>query len=675
MEAGRRAPPLAPEHARGPLEIRSVLGYFRVVSTWGERIEAARRDRIVPRRVEEARFAEFLDDASLRLFAIHGMPGSGKSTLLRRFEAMVDGPVQTLRAASRPPTREAWRDAFDPTARLIALDDVHRLAEILPYLVDTVLPTLRSHQQLVVAGSRPLPSRLLHDPGWSPLVETMVLGPLSRDEAQLLLARAGVPAPVRADLVELAAGHPLALQLIAERWDGFDWSRNHATRRAFLDHMLDGVPPAERRVLDVAALNPVVTPELLADLDTSLSDAFHSVAELPLATRAPGGLAVEPVLREPLAQELACSTPDLRDSLLRASLAHAESKSRVGPRERRVFWAGHSAELIGRAMRSHGPTALPGLTSGLARTEDVDEIAERIEARLGRQSAHIARRWLDRSPRGAHVAWHEGAVVAYVHFLDLDDARATEEDDPAAAAFLRHAQLTGASRARLARFYLPLGDNDGGLPFVMHETTARLLFGAGLDLACSAQPEWMVERYRELGAHPAVARFTLDGEAWSLRSEDLRKYTPADLVRIWNQLGRNDPSLLSGAAGGAEDGVFATAEEAYPELRRALRAYHDARRLARSPLARSPRVRARVASGEAPDPVDALRASLAVAVRELGVSGQDARSRRVIEASFFSEPRKQIAIARDLGMGESTYRRHLSTAIERLAEIWVAKGR
>jgi hypothetical protein len=58
--------------------------------------------------------------------------------------------------------------------------------------------------------------------------------------------------------------------------------------------------------------------------------------------------------------------------------------------------------------------------------------------------------------------------------------------------------------------------------------------------------------------------------------------------------------------------------------------------------------------------------------RELSRSPQEPTSYQVLERAYFRPGGKQAAAAADLGMGYSTFRRHLSRAIGRLAELlWI----
>jgi adenylate cyclase len=100
----------------------------------------------------------------------------------------------------------------------------------------------------------------------------------------------------------------------------------------------------------------------------------------------------------------------------------------------------------------------------------------------------------------------------------------------------------------------------------------------------------------------------------------------------------------------------------------ALRNYTRADLLVRSPL-----LQTRIATGrEAKQAtVPHLQQALAEAAETIFVNERDQRRRRVLELTYFQSAAKQEAVAERLGLPFSTYRRHLTTAIERLSEwLW-----
>lgn len=106
-------------------------------------------------------------------------------------------------------------------------------------------------------------------------------------------------------------------------------------------------------------------------------------------------------------------------------------------------------------------------------------------------------------------------------------------------------------------------------------------------------------------------------------------------------------------------------------VKAALRSVHHRTSLQRSDLLTS------ILAGPADAPlarrVSTLRASLRRACEELGEEGQDGLHARVLRRAYFEGPTKQLAAAHDLGMGYSTYRRHLTAAHRALADVLWAR--
>ena len=66
-----------------------------------------------------------------------------------------------------------------------------------------------------------------------------------------------------------------------------------------------------------------------------------------------------------------------------------------------------------------------------------------------------------------------------------------------------------------------------------------------------------------------------------------------------------------------------------------------------------------------------LRALLADTVDALFAGARDEKLRRVIEFTYFRPAPKQEVTAQQLGLAFGTYRRHLATALDRLARwLW-----
>ena len=100
----------------------------------------------------------------------------------------------------------------------------------------------------------------------------------------------------------------------------------------------------------------------------------------------------------------------------------------------------------------------------------------------------------------------------------------------------------------------------------------------------------------------------------------------------------------------------------------ALRHYTQADLLAGNALLHA---RVLVAPGTGPATPQTLRALLAETAKNLFVSERDQRLYRVLELTYLNPAPKQEAVADRLGLSFSTYRRHLTTGVDRLTEwLW-----
>ena len=130
-------------------------------------------------------------------------------------------------------------------------------------------------------------------------------------------------------------------------------------------------------------------------------------------------------------------------------------------------------------------------------------------------------------------------------------------------------------------------------------------------------------------------------------------------------------SIVSAEAGlGARPGTFAmlTRAEFDAAVKDALRHYSRADLLLASPL-----LEMRIASGPGSKlaDVEGLQQILAGAAGTIFASERDQKLLRLLELTYFRPALKQEAVAERLGLPFSTYRRHLTSSVERLAEwLW-----
>ncbi len=129
-------------------------------------------------------------------------------------------------------------------------------------------------------------------------------------------------------------------------------------------------------------------------------------------------------------------------------------------------------------------------------------------------------------------------------------------------------------------------------------------------------------------------------------------------------------TVSAGFAPGAQPGTFAVLTRADFDIavKDALRCYTRTDLLSGNPL-----LHAAIATRRGTEPASAaqLRQVLAEAAETLFANARDQRLHRVLDLTYFDPAPKQEVAAERLGLSFSTYRRHLTTAIERITEwLW-----
>src|SRR5262249_32946197 len=134
---------------------------------------------------------------------------------------------------------------------------------------------------VVLAGREPPAPGWRADPGLASLLRVRALDNLAPGESAALLAARGIDARRFGPSVHaLTHGHPLALALAAEVLrDAAHPSLPALTPdivRVLLDRIVRALPdPAQRELLEIAALARVVTEDLLRDLGIAASPAGY----------------------------------------------------------------------------------------------------------------------------------------------------------------------------------------------------------------------------------------------------------------------------------------------------------------------------------------------------------------------------------------------------------------
>ncbi len=278
------------------------------MSTLRERVEQRDKEHFVGRERELALVDRVLrGDDDTRVLHVVGIGGIGKSTFLRevaRRAGDLGYAVVWVDGRDLPP----FPDELDPALASIAaadrsfvvFDNYELVSSLDSHLRDTVLPDLPD-TTVVAFGSRLKPARGWYDGGWDALVHVMELQPLLPAEVRELAAHHGVRSEVAADeLVARSHGSPLAVVVGAQTGTG-------GSMAELADRLLgDEVDTDRFRILAVAALARVVTPELLEAVipDADAHDSYKWLADRSFSEPLADGVALHALVASAVSQAL-----------------------------------------------------------------------------------------------------------------------------------------------------------------------------------------------------------------------------------------------------------------------------------------------------------------------------------------------------------------------------------
>jgi hypothetical protein len=660
--------------------------------TLADRLRHARRSRFIGRAAELEVFRKALyepSQASSVLF-VHGPGGVGKTALLgvlAELAAEAGRPVvrldgRTVRAVSHGISGAVG----EPSPGLVLLLDTYELLEpVDEWLRETYLPALPADALVVIASRNPPAPGWVADPGWRSLLRAMPLRNLPPSESRDFLAARGVPDARQEAAVAFTHGHPLALALVAhalardEELGPFRPEQEPDLVRVLLSRFVDQVPgPRHRAALEAAAHLRVTTEELLADTlgGDDVPALFDWLRGLPFVERGPHGLYPHDLAREVLDADLRWRNPDGYRRLHRAGRAALINRVRRthGAAQREaiydVLYLHRTSPVLGAHYRWE---TLGQATAGPVTARERDPIIAMVQRHEGADSARIARHWYERQP-AAFSAYHDedGALFGFDATLELHEA--SEADltvDPAARAAVDVARRYGPTRAGeemiYHRFFL-------GRDTYQDVSSATNLFATGCcrhwvtrprlawSFVAVADPEAYdgLLTHMNLRARPEAA-FTVGGRRYGVYAHDWR----AEPLLAWYEM-MADRELGDAAPAPSTADTPALVVLSQPEfraaVRRALRDYTRADALAANPLARS-RVAVECGGG--------LRTVLREAAESLRTNPRDEKLYRAVHRTYLEPAATQELAAARLELPFSTYRAHLTSGIERIAEwLW-----
>jgi hypothetical protein len=644
----------------------------------GDEVAARREARFVGRVAEQDLFATVLaaEHPGFAVLGVVGVGGVGKSALLRvwRREAEAQGrSVRLVDGHLVDPNPAAFRDAvgdLDDDPVVLMVDTYELLQPLDDWLRDEFVANLPVRSIVVLAGRQALSTGWSADPGWRDFVRVVPLGHLAYVESARYLTDAGVPPSARPALATATRGHPLALGLavdvLAQR--GGDQG---AESDVFLDspeivaalvnRFVADVPDERHRVaLTAAVIARFTTEESLraATGDDDVRAVFDWLRGLSCVEVCPRGLYPHDLARDVLDADLRWRDED----------------------RHRLVWSRVRAEILRRIRALRGPAqrdaifdlfftirndpvarpiwrweSLGAVVPEPVEAQDRHAVLSLVERLEGPTSARWAAHWMDRQPAGFHLYSLHGEVAGFCAYLRLTAADAVDiAADPVTAAvgrlIGRRGGLGPGEELLINRFRIDRAAYQG--PSHVQDLVSVLHF----QHATRPELRWDVQVLADLRPFLALARIgfhpapgpgpVVDGREYGLLVRDAVSPHP-----MWDAIRADRPPL------------DLSPDELTSAVRAALRHLHRPDVLARSPLCR---VRSVMQRGGGPD---AVRAVLVEAAERLRDHPREARLYRALDRTYLRPAANQEAAAEVLGLPMTTYRRHLTHAVVRVAEL------
>lgn len=653
----------------------------------------ARRAEVVGRDDELARLSAFATQAHARLAYVHGAAGSGKTLLLRewlRAQVMSGVRIAVIDAqvdVSRPAAIEASAEG----ARIVAIDDFHRLAALETWFYDVFLPSRGEGVHVVVTSRRPPRREELLDPVWRDRLTVIELGPLSQEQSRAYLRARAVPEADHDRILGFARGVPLWLCVaadiaLAHPERRFDASHTGPKLEPIVAELLDEAPShLLRRAIHASSLALEVTESLLAwTLDIEAEEAakaFRWLCDRPYVQRAGEGIRLHDVLREAVRRDLEWRDPDVArrmvDRVYDAGIASIWSAT--GPaQERRLVQLS--------ALLAHEPG---GKAFGGAGGEDCysdavadDELLLVLDAILrheGREAADIAKLWLLHQPDGlVGMRDPDRRLVAFLLYVEVDESipKALRDADPFVSTLLEYlatnAPLRPGEKALVARWWVSMEGYQRPEPLQMRlfaNMGWRLAFVGGPVVgAVHGDPEYWISRPQR--PHEVMGTFALGGKPYGIFGTDWRRTSRKRWVE---RLVAGFRALPLPPPGPSIEFAVLGREGFGRAVRAALRGSARRDRLADNPLLGTRLVAERAPPGTPPpERVGALLELLTDGVAALASQAGTKRHAATLGRTYFQpDSSKGLVVADDLGLPYGSYRRILNEAVELLVEeLW-----
>lgn len=670
--------------------------------TLGDRLRKAREASFVGRKGERELFRNAIraPEPPFCLLTILGPGGIGKTALLDQFRIIADehgitcGSMDARHIDPTPAAfeRSACRSLHfhplqpdSPQGRFVLLvDTFEALAPLGEWFFEHFVPSMPDSAMLVLASRNAPPSPVS---AFAALARTIRLRNLEVAESHELLDRRNVAVAERDRLVATSYGYPLALSIAADtlvQAGKIGPLERVNIVRALLDRLVESTPTAQHRTaLEIAAHARITTEALLADaIDPEMAPTlFRWLATLSLMECGPEGLFPHDLAREIIHGDLAWrNATSLRDINSRVR-RHYLRRFRDGVPGERVRALQDLVYLhrLNPIMRNFFEFSSIGhVWVEPATSRDLLAILDLIERFEGRQSATIARHWMDRQP-GCFFALRSASNSLAGAFCELD-VRQVTQDDVAIDPVVAEAMLVVGSNApkpgeaaTLARFMLSANSYQSPSPattaiqvrtYVNWMTTARLSWSL---LAVDGETPWD-DLMRYIDFAPVGDHInSIPPRSYRLFGHDWRRIDPVAWFNAMEER-ETDTTLTPAQVAPMDEHLVVLAEGQFRKsVHDALRHLSSDADLAPNPLLRS---RLLMRSLDNPKPGD-LRRVLSKTIEDLRAGTREVKFCRALELTYLRPAPSQETAAERLGIPFGTYRYHLARGIELIGDrLW-----
>ncbi len=672
-----------------------------------DRLHLERHRRFVGRIAERELFQTMLE-TGVPVLHVYGPGGVGKTTLLKEFAyqaAQAQRQALYLDAHNLEATPESFLQALarsmelggqspleqlnaEPGRHVILIDTYEALVPLDDWLRDTFLPQLPEHSLVVFAGRNPPTAHWRTDSGWQGLIEVVSLRNLSPEESRTFLTQRLVPTAQHRAVLEFTHGHPLALSLVADvfaqRQDtDFRPDTEPNVVKTLLENFIDQVPSLDcRRALEVCVLVHLTTEGLLAEM-LAIPDArplFEWLRGLSFVESGPFGLFPHDLAREVLSADLRWRNRDRYIEL------HARARTYYSNQLQQTAGVAQQGVLFDYIyLHRDNPIVRPcfewqrsRLLTDSARAGDWPLLLEMVERFEGSASARLAEHWFTRQPHSVLVFRdHAQQPVGFLMLVALHEASAADiEADPATAIAWQYLQaqapLRAGEGATYFRFWMAAETYHSVSPvqsLILTSTIRHYLMTPGL--AFSFLPCRRPEHWARMFAYADIQRieavdFTVGDERYGVYGHDWRTVPPTAWLALLAQ--REISQAPQTTPVQKPPLVVLSAQDFTTAIRTALRDYARPDQLKHNPLVRSRLVAERLTT-ENLDPVAILQSQIQEAAALLQASPRDRKAYRALHYTYLEPLATQEAVAEQLDLPFSTFRRHLTTAVNRLREI------